>query len=193
MKIPEIKKYGDPVLKQKSALVTEFDKELRGLIILMKDFMYTNRGIGLAAPQLGISKRVIVADTGEGFRAFVNPKIIWSQGKQREEEGCLSIPGIRLEIKRANEIVLEGFDNKFEPVQTGALGIFARVLQHEIDHLDGILIVDRIPKKRLKTIRDELAVIKRDAVALSREQAAGLEGVEAEKVPCLLLKMNQKS
>jgi len=155
-----IRLYGDPVLRRKSREVKEMSGDIQKLIDNMAKLMYKNRGIGLAAPQVGMLKRVIIADVGEGLVSLVNPKILWRQGKDTMAEGCLSIPGINLEIKRSQEVIVEGLNKEGEKVQLGAVGLLARVLQHEIDHLDGILIVDRVLKKRLKPIKKELDKIK---------------------------------
>ena len=155
-----IKLYGDPVLRRKSREVKEMSGDIRKLINNMAKLMYKNKGLGLAAPQVGILKRVIVADVGDGLVSLVNPKILWRQGKDTMPEGCLSIPGINLEVKRSKEVIVEGLTKEGEKVQLGAVGLLARVLQHEIDHLDGILIVDRVPKKRIKSIKGELDKIK---------------------------------
>lgn len=152
--------YGDSILKRKSKEIEKMDKDIERLIYNMSEIMYKNKGIGLAAPQVGISKKVIIADIGEGLVSFVNPKILWKQGKEIMSEGCLSLSGINLEIKRAKEIIIEGIDKKGELVQVGKQDLLARVLQHEIDHLDGILIIDRVPKKRLKPIKKQLEEIK---------------------------------
>ena len=155
-----IRLYGDPVLRRKSREVKEMSGDIRKLIDNMAKLMYQNKGLGLAASQVGILKRVIVADVGDGLVSLVNPKILWRQGKDTMSEGCLSIPGINLEIKRSKEVIVEGLTKEGEKVQLGAVGLLARVLQHEIDHLDGILIVDRIPKKRIKPFKKELDRIK---------------------------------
>jgi peptide deformylase len=155
-----IRLYGDPVLRRKSREVKEMSGDIQKLIDNMAKLMYKNRGIGLAAPQVGMLKRVIIADVGEGLVSLVNPKILWRQGKDTMAEGCLSIPGINLEIKRSQEVIVEGLNKEGEKVQLGAVRLLARVLQHEIDHLDGILIVDRVLKKRLKPIKKELDKIK---------------------------------
>ncbi len=155
-----IRLYGASVLRRKSREVKEMNEDIRKLIDNMAKLMYKNKGLGLAAPQVGILKRVIVADVGDGLVSLVNPKILWRQGKDTMPEGCLSIPGINLEIKRSKEVIVEGLTREGEKVQLGAVGLLARVLQHEIDHLDGILIVDRVPKKKIKTIKKELDKIK---------------------------------
>jgi len=156
-----IKLYGNSVLRKKSREVKEINGDVQKLIDDMAKLMYKNKGLGLAAPQVGILKRVIVADVGEGLVSLVNPKILWRQGKDTMSEGCLSIPGINLEIKRSKEVIVEGLDREGEKVQLGAVGLLARVLQHEIDHLEGILIVDRVPRKRIKLIKEQLEKIKR--------------------------------
>ena len=155
-----IKLYGNSVLRKKSREVKEIDGDIQKLIDNMAKLMYQNKGLGLAAPQVGILKRVIVADVGDGLVSLVNPKILWRQGKDTMAEGCLSIPGIDLEIKRSKEVIVEGLTKEEEKVQLGAVGLLARVLQHEIDHLDGILIIDYVPKKRIKSIKKELEKIK---------------------------------
>jgi len=155
-----IRLYGDSVLRRKSREVKEISGDIQKLINNMAKLMYKNKGLGLAAPQVGMLKRVIIADVGDGLVSLVNPKILWRQGKDIMSEGCLSIPGINLEIKRSKEVIVEGLNKEGEKVQLGAVGLFARVLQHEIDHLDGILIVDRVPKKIIKPIKKELDKIK---------------------------------
>ncbi len=155
-----IRLYGDRVLRRKSREVKEMNGDIQKLIDDMAKLMYKNKGLGLAAPQVGILKRVIIADVGEGLVSLVNPKILWRQGKDVMSEGCLSIPEISLEIERSKEVIVEGLNRDGEKVQLGAVGLLARVLQHEIDHLEGILIVDRVPKKRIKLIKKQLHQIK---------------------------------
>ena len=158
-----IKLYGDQVLRRKSQEVKEINEEIGKLIDNMARLMHRNKGLGLAAPQVGILKRVIVADVGDGLTSLVNPRIVWRQGRHIMSEGCLSIPGISLEIKRSQEVIVEGLNRDGEKIQLGAVGLLARVLQHEIDHLDGILIVDRVPKKTIKLIKKQLDQIKATA------------------------------
>lgn len=163
MKESMIKLYGNPVLRKKCKEFDEFglNRNIEKLISIMAEVMYTNKGIGLAASQLGVLKRVITVDIGEGLISLVNPEVLWRQGKQVMTEGCLSIPGINLDIKRSQEVIVEGLNNKGKKVQIGAMNIFARVLQHEIDHLDGILMIDSVPKRSLKPIKGKLEEIKR--------------------------------
>lgn len=161
MTIRKIRLYGDPILEKKCQEIEEVDKGIRKLLDDLAETMYHNEGIGLAAPQVGILKRAIVVDVGEGLTALVNPRILWRQGKLTAPEGCLSLPGISLDIKRSQEVVVEGMDRDGEVKQIGAAGLFARALQHEIDHLNGVLITDHISRKKLKSIRKELERISR--------------------------------
>jgi peptide deformylase len=142
--ILEIKKYPDPILKKKAKEVKEIGEKERELIKNMLQTMYSNKGIGLAAPQVGVLEKIIVVDVGEGPRVFINPKILKKKGKEISEEGCLSVPGVFLKIKRWKEIEVEALNEKGEKVRVKAQGLLARALQQEIDHLNGILILDRI-------------------------------------------------
>jgi peptide deformylase len=143
---PEIVKYGDPVLRHPARPVTRITSETSRLIKKMADTMRDASGLGLAAPQVGISTRIIVYDAneGDGLKVLINPKILSMSGEQTEpKEGCLSIPGLQGVVKRANEIRVKGYDEKNRPVTRRVKGLEARVIQHEIDHLDGILFIDR--------------------------------------------------
>jgi len=157
----KIRLYGDSVLRKKCQEVEEVNKKIRELLDNMAETMYRNKGVGLAAPQVGVLKRAIVVDIGEGLTALANPKILWRQGKEIAPEGCLSLPGIFLDIKRSQEVVVEGIDKDGETQQIGAADLFARALQHEIDHLNGILIIDHISRKKLKSIRKQLSKIEK--------------------------------
>lgn len=159
MTVLKVKLYGNPALRKKCPEIEEVDGKIRKLLDNMAETMYHNKGIGLAAPQVGILKRAIVVDVGEGLTALVNPKILWRQGKATAPEGCLSLPGIFLEIKRSQEVIVEGIDKNGETKQIGAAGLYARALQHEIDHLNGVLITDHISRKKLKSIRKQLRKI----------------------------------
>jgi len=156
-----IRLYGNPILRKKSREIEKINEDIHKLIDDMAKLMYQNKGLGLAAPQVGILKRVIVCDVGEGLVSLINPKILWRQGKETMSEGCLSIPGISLEVERSQEVIVEGLNKKGEKIQLGAVGLLARAVQHEIDHLEGILIVDRVPRKKIRPIKKELEEIKR--------------------------------
>ena len=159
MTVLKVRLYSNPILGKKCQEIEKVDKEIKKLFNDMADTMYRNEGVGLAASQVGILKRVIVVDVGEGLIALANPRILWRQGKVTASEGCLSLPGIFLEIKRSQEVIVEGIDKNGETKQIGAQGLFAHALQHEIDHLNGILITDHISRKKLKSIRKKLKKI----------------------------------
>jgi len=143
MALLEIKKYPDPILKKKSYEVEKITNEIKKLIEDMAETMKKNNGVGIAAPQVGVLKRIIVIETENGIVPFINPKII-KKSKEREtiEEGCLSFPGVFLKIKRPKEVEIEALNKEGKKIK--AKGLLARILQHEIDHLDGILLIDRL-------------------------------------------------
>jgi peptide deformylase len=167
--IREIVLMGDPVLKRPAEEVTVFDAELERLVEDMFETMYHAEGVGLAAPQIGVSKRVIVVDArtkeeGDPVRiALINPEIVRaSEQTEKQVEGCLSIPGIEETIERPVLVEVRGRTPKGEIVQTGGGELYGRALQHEIDHLNGILIVDRVSAlkrrmllKKWKKLREE--------------------------------------
>lgn len=161
MSILKIKKYPDPILRQKCELVKKVTEEIKKLIDDMLETMHKNNGIGLAAPQVGIKKRIIVIDVGDGPLALVNPKIIKREGKDILEEGCLSLPGIFVQVKRASKITIEGLDRDGKKVSIEATYLAARALQHETDHLNGILIIDKIPFWQKRKLKDKLEKIKK--------------------------------
>lgn len=152
MAIRQIRLLGDPVLRERCREVDEVNQETRQLIDDLIDTMYEADGIGLAAPQIGVSQRVFVYDIREEEHApgvLVNPRIIETSGKVRESEGCLSIPDLSEIVERHVNIVAEGLNREGQPVRLEADGLLSRCLQHESDHLDGILFFDRIsPLKR---------------------------------------------
>lgn len=142
MAILEIVKDPDPVLRRKAEPVTQVTKRIRRLIKDMLETMYSADGVGLAAPQVGVSERVVVVDIGEGPVALINPEISEASGKEIDVEGCLSIPGTSGYVERAEEVVVNGLNENGRSTRIKAEGLFARALQHEIDHLDGVLFVD---------------------------------------------------
>jgi Polypeptide deformylase. len=109
----------------------------------MAETMYKAEGVGLAAPQVGILKRIVVIDVGDGIIELINPEIVWEKGEQDGEEGCLSIPGYTARVKRPSQVKAKGLNRKGEEVEIIGSGLLARALCHEIDHLDGILCIDR--------------------------------------------------
>ena len=148
-----IVKYGEPgseVLRRKAEEVPAVDAAIQTLIAEMGEIMRDAHGVGLAAPQVGRSIRLLVYDAGEGLRALINPVILKQRGEQFEpEEGCLSIPGLRGVVRRANEIVVKAQDGHGKPIRLRATEFEARVIQHEVDHLDGILFIDHADPKTL--------------------------------------------
>jgi len=122
--------------------VIMFDHVLEDFFRVMLDLMREHRGIGLAAPQVGVLQRVVIADTGEGPVCLANPEILDRVGSDSLVEGCLSLPGIAVEVERKTEIHLRGKDHRGKKVEFDATGLLARVLQHEVDHLNGVLICD---------------------------------------------------
>jgi len=150
MAVREIVLMGDPVLREEAAEVSDFDRELRALVRDMYESMYHAEGVGLAAPQIGVPKRVIVIDLRKddelGARvALINPCVVWhSDETEKSAEGCLSIPGLEEIVERPSDVHVEGVDPDGLPIRVEATELLARALQHEIDHLDGILFVDRV-------------------------------------------------
>lgn len=157
--------YGNETLAAVAERVVNVDGEVVSLVHEMFDIMYKERGIGLAAPQIDVGKRIIVIDTGEerdGRLALINPEIrAFSDNLEPYEEGCLSVPRLLADVVRPTEILIKGISVKGEEVEFEASGLMARVLQHEIDHLDGILFIDRIEKYIKDEFRAELKKIKK--------------------------------
>ena len=147
--ILKIVKYPEPVLQQPGEPVTEFNDELRTLVADMFETTYASQGIGLAAPQVGVSKRVTVIDLSAGKDpaqklVLINPEIVSSEGKQYEEEGCLSFPDIREKVVRASKIRIRAQDERGKWFEMDGEDLLSRCMQHEIDHLDGVLFIFRI-------------------------------------------------
>lgn len=134
---------GDPILRKTARPVDEVTDRTRKILNDMADTMYHAQGVGLAAPQVGISKRIIVVDVGDGLLQLVNPVISAKDGIQEGPEGCLSVPGLNGVVVRANHVVVTAQNEYGEPVTIDAEGFKARALQHEIDHLEGILYTDK--------------------------------------------------
>jgi peptide deformylase len=160
-----IRTFGDPVLREPARPVENFDQALRRLADDMILTMRQAPGVGLAAPQVGRSIRLIVFDVGneDGARALANPVLRDEWGEQLEEEGCLSIPGLYFPVKRAQKVWAEGFDLDGHEVTIEAEELLARVFQHEVDHVDGVLFIDRLDAEH-----------RSQAMAAIRDQALGL-------------------
>jgi peptide deformylase len=153
-----IRVVGDPVLRQRAAEITTIDGRLAKLAEDMIVTMYEAPGVGLAAPQVGVEKRLFVYDVGEGPRTIINPTIDDGDGEWSFEEGCLSVPGLSWEIIRPKTVHLVGIDLDGNDVSIEADELLARCFQHELDHLDGVLLLERLDpdtrKAALKTIRE---------------------------------------
>lgn len=152
MSVREVRTLGDPVLRTPGRPVETIDDEIRQLVDDMVETMHAYEGIGLAAPQVGVSLRVFVYDLRESDAesgALINPEIIAHSGRVKESEGCLSIPELTEVVERAADVVVRGMDREGEEVTIEASGLLSRCLQHEVDHLDGVLFIDRVsPLKR---------------------------------------------
>jgi peptide deformylase len=148
-----VRKYGDPVLRAKARPVEVFDEALRAEIARMGALMHDSMGIGLAATQLGTLHRVLVyrVEHDSPVNALVNPELEWSgSDKEWMEEGCLSLPGVHVDVERPVNVRVRAFDGRGEPIVIEASGLEARVIQHEMDHLNGVLILDHTPRDQRK-------------------------------------------
>ena len=161
--LAHVRKFGDPVLRSKARPIEVFDDALRDEISGMAALMHDSMGIGLAATQIGTLHRVLVyrVEHNSPINALINPELEWS-GKEKEtmEEGCLSLPGVHVDVERPVDVRVRAQDPRGKPIVIEASGLEARVIQHEMDHLDGVLILDRTPRDQRK-----------EAMRVLREQA----------------------
>jgi peptide deformylase len=171
--LAHVRKLGDPVLRTKALPVEQFDERLRDEVKRMAILMEDALGIGLAAPQVGISHRVLVyrVDPESPVVALVNPQIDWSsRDEEISEEGCLSLPHVLVDVERPISVLVRARDEQGEELVVEAMGLEARVIQHELDHLDGILILDRTTREQRKAAMREMR---------EREQAAAAAAASA--------------
>ena len=178
MAVRPVRIYGDPVLRQKAADVTAFDESLRGLVADLFDTMKAYRGVGLAAPQVGVAQRVFVVNVpveGEPEQRFaiVNPVLDMRSGKLTAEEGCLSMPGIYEDVGRAAELRLRAHDPHGQAFERRVDGYLARAIQHETDHLDGVLFTDRLSPLKRQFLRRQLDELARGEVPEGYHPQAG--------------------
>jgi peptide deformylase len=150
MSVVGIRLFGDPVLRTPAAPVTDFDKQLRRLVQDLTDTMLDAPGVGLAAPQLGVGLRVFTYYVDGELGHLVNPDLELSDEQQEEDEGCLSLPDIRFPTPRAMGVVAKGWNMYGDPVTVEGSHLLARCVQHETDHLDGVLFIDRLDPQRRK-------------------------------------------
>lgn len=165
MAIFPIRTFGDPVLRTPARAVEDIDDRIRKLVDHMTETMYDAPGVGLAAPQIGVGLRVAVFDSGDGLgaRTMINPELVETEGEWEFEEGCLSVPGYWWEITRPAYAKVRAIDENGEEVVYEGNELMGRVLQHEYQHLDGVLIIDQLPRRERKKVLKELS-----------EQALGL-------------------
>jgi peptide deformylase len=154
-----IRLVGDPVLRQPASEITDIDGKIASLAEGMLATMYEAPGLGLAAPQVGVQKRIFVYDIGEGPQVVINPVLAEAEGEWAYEEGCLSVPGLSWEIVRPKQIHLTGVDIDGNEISAEADELIARVFQHELDHLDGVLLLERLDddtrRQAMRTIREQ--------------------------------------
>ncbi len=146
MAIRIIRKDEDPILRKKAKKVEKIDDRVKTLLEDMKDTMYDADGVGLAATQVGVLKRIILVDVGEGLLQLINPEIIETCGEEIDEEGCLSLPGVNGEVPRPEAVTVKGLNPQGQEIVVEAKNLFARAICHEIDHLNGVLFTDRMIK-----------------------------------------------
>jgi peptide deformylase len=179
MAILPVRLYGDPVLREKARLIETFDEPLARLVEDMFETMRAYHGVGLAGNQIGLSKRILVIEVpvegeGESIKlALVNPRLSEASGQQVEEEGCLSIPGVYEDVKRALQVRVQAQDPHGRSLDFVAEGYVARVVQHEVDHLDGVLFVDRLSPLRRQFLRRSLEALARGEMPEGWEHPAG--------------------
>ena len=179
--VREIVIWPDPVLKKASTSVARVDEEVRQLIDDLAETMYAADGVGLAAPQVGISRRVVVIDTsprqeGQKLLHLVNPEILKTEGETVFTEGCLSVPGEAEEVARASKVWVRAVGRDGKPFEVEAEGLLAIALQHEIDHLDGTLFVDHLSSLKRELIRKRMKKLKEERASETAEVIRGAKG-----------------
>lgn len=162
MGILQVKVYPAQVLRERAQEVKNIDEDTKSLIENMAQTMYAYKGIGLAAPQVGVSERVITFDIGEGLISLINPFILEEEGEEAFEEGCLSLPGIRTDVKRARKILVRGMDVDGKERELEVGGLLARIILHEVDHLNGLLIVDRVSALRRRLLEGKIRKLRKE-------------------------------
>ena len=151
----QIVKYPGAVLRKKAVTVDRVTPELQNFMADMAEIMYESRGVGLAAPQVGISLRIIVVDTDDRLQTIINPKITRAEGSQTGVEGCLSLPGLHGDVTCAASVTVRGLNRFGKKITLSGEGLWARAIQHEIDHLDGHLFIDRVDASTLRWVTGE--------------------------------------
>ena len=178
MSVRPVRVYGDPVLRERAAEVTAFDEELQRLVGDMRETMQLYRGVGLAANQIGVARRVAIVDVPlddeqHAVYTLVNPEIASRSGSDVGEEGCLSIPGMYEDVTRSLNVHVRALDERGQPYEFDAEGYLARAIQHEIDHLDGVLFVDRLSPLKRQFLRRALEALARGEMPEGYEPPSG--------------------
>jgi peptide deformylase len=155
MALRQIRTLGDPILEKSCREVTEMTPRLEELIRDMLDTMYDAEGVGLAAPQVGVRRRIVVIDVGEGPIILINPEIKESDGEQTGAEGCLSVPGQAGTVTRPNHVIVRALNEKMEEIEVEGTELLARALCHELDHLDGIMYVTKVEGELYDTVSED--------------------------------------
>lgn len=172
-----IRIFGDPVLRQPTTEVGEIDDALRQLVEDMLETMYDAPGVGLAAPQIGVQRRFFVYDVGEGPGVVINPQIVERSGEWEYYEGCLSVPELHWDIVRPHKVRLTGLDLDGNPLDIEAEDLLARCFQHEVDHLDGMLLLERLTDEQR---RDAKRVLRKRRLDFARSDRDGLHSLRGE-------------
>jgi len=183
MALLEIKVFGSTALRKTARPVDEVDDDVRRLVDSMYDTMYASEGIGLAAPQVGSDLRIVVTDVGPSDPSvppmvMINPVLVWAEGEVVADEGCLSLPEVNAEEKRSAQIRVRAQDRLGETYEKTLEGIASRVAQHEMDHLDGVLLVDRVSTLKRNLLRGQLRRLRRDGKR-QRPQVVQVDGDRA--------------
>jgi peptide deformylase len=176
MSVAKIRIYPDPILQTRAAEIEKIDERVVRLAGVMAETMYSAPGVGLAAPQIGVSERIICIDVRspeeeKELITLINPVIIEAEGRYVGEEGCLSVPEIRENVSRALRVVVRGLDLSEQQREIETVGLLARALQHEIDHLDGILFIDRISRLKRRIIQRKLRKRLQEAAAAQADES----------------------
>ncbi len=162
-KAPQIRQFGDPVLRRPAEPVREINDEIRALCATMVEAMLRGNGAGLAAPQIGVSKRVIVLDVDGEFHILINPELVAVEGEESVSEGCLSLPGVSAPVLRGHRATIAGTTLDGERVEITGEGLVARAIQHEMDHLNGHLFIDHLtPARRRSAIQEHKRAQRRE-------------------------------
>ncbi|NWF94033.1 MAG: peptide deformylase [Syntrophaceae bacterium] len=160
-RMDKIRIYPDPILRKKAQTIENIDGRVKDIADRMARVMYANKGIGLAAPQIGILSRILIVDLGEGRGVLINPEIVEQEGESVMDEGCLSLPNIKVPVKRNEKVLIRGWNLECKEVNMELFGFPGRVYQHEIDHLNGVLIIHHISRLKrellLKKMRKDLS------------------------------------